>query len=602
MEFPLVLWLNVPQTLSITSPFKIENQQPLILAQQSSSPSQSVKQAQTGGNYGIGIAMVLVIAVVLAIEYATKKSIFSWLGKPSGEYQQEFAIPVTVSNVRTQDYFKAEIQSMVYVAMENVAKATSLESEDGLITDDTVAHNLKDKVDAAIREVACTMLLDEIHGQKRREFSNEVRKSLNISVASVGLKVTSVAITTIEENNNYHPDNYFDAKAIQKRTEIIQSAILQTRQQELETKPQIRDLELKIEKAIREKELDSQKIIREKELEIEKEILVKQWQLELATRQEELETKPQIREKELGLEKIMREKELAVEMEIEAKELEFQKTSLKNAKTLEIEKINCEGLIERHRSTAENLLEKEKEKAELDTNKFIETYKAEVEGEIEQFKTKQTAAVEIAKMEEDKQVAKNNKDLQIEQAEYKKELEIAELKFMMEMIEQEKEKLAKEKEKAEEVEAITTAVELKQVERENQKTKLMNTRLESEAQIMERLAEAEEKRYKAVPTTDIDRLVKLIRDELIDKDKLPEIENIAKALAPQKGVLGDSSVYTFANGNGEDLNKLMLSTSGMQLINSLLNKKLGKLLDQKSVSQKEEDDQDKDSQAKIFPF
>ena len=61
-------------------------------------------------------------------------------------------------------------------------------------------------------------------------------------------------------------------------------------------------------------------------------------------------------------------------------------------------------------------------------------------------------------------------------------------------------------------------------------------------------------------------------------DRLPEI---VKALAPQPGILGDAKIYAFPsansnNGNAaQDISKLMLSTSGLTLINSLLDE--GKL-------------------------
>ncbi len=69
-------------------------------------------------------------------------------------------------------------------------------------------------------------------------------------------------------------------------------------------------------------------------------------------------------------------------------------------------------------------------------------------------------------------------------------------------------------------------------------------------------------------------------------DKLPEI---VKALAPQPGILGDTRIYAFPgansnNGNGTgDINKLLLSTSGLALINTLLEEgKLGALMSQVS--------------------
>jgi uncharacterized membrane protein YqiK len=67
-------------------------------------------------------------------------------------------------------------------------------------------------------------------------------------------------------------------------------------------------------------------------------------------------------------------------------------------------------------------------------------------------------------------------------------------------------------------------------------------------------------------------------------DRLPEI---LQALAPQPGVLGDARIYAFpgangSNGNGAtDINKLLLSTSGLSLINTLMDEgKLGSIATQ----------------------
>lgn len=69
---------------------------------------------------------------------------------------------------------------------------------------------------------------------------------------------------------------------------------------------------------------------------------------------------------------------------------------------------------------------------------------------------------------------------------------------------------------------------------------------------------------------------------------IPQLPSIVESLAPQPGVLGDARVYAFPGGNGNgngsgigDINKLMLSTSGLALINSLLEEgKLGTLINQ----------------------
>jgi len=65
-------------------------------------------------------------------------------------------------------------------------------------------------------------------------------------------------------------------------------------------------------------------------------------------------------------------------------------------------------------------------------------------------------------------------------------------------------------------------------------------------------------------------------------ERLPEV---LMALAPQPGVLGDARIYSFPGANGgngaTDVNKLLLSTSGLALINTLLDEgKLGTIITQ----------------------
>jgi uncharacterized membrane protein YqiK len=68
-------------------------------------------------------------------------------------------------------------------------------------------------------------------------------------------------------------------------------------------------------------------------------------------------------------------------------------------------------------------------------------------------------------------------------------------------------------------------------------------------------------------------------------DRLPEV---LQALAPQPGVIGDARIYSFPGANGDgngvgDINKMLLSTSGLALINSLLEEgKLGNVISQVS--------------------
>ncbi len=604
MQSSLALLLSLTQTPMNTLPTSLPKTQPMIVAQ-SREQSFQENQGQLGGDTNSIIIFTIVIVVSVLVGVLLKKPLtslyYSLLRLLPRQSQEEFAVPIKRSNVRTKDCFRAEIQGIVYVEIENEIKANSLQSEEGTITDDSVASALTGRIDAVMRQAASEMDLDEIHGN-RKDFCTKVEGFLKKIVESVGLSLNGVFIAAIDESNTYNPDNYFDVKGIKNRTETMQKTILGTRDEELKTKPQIR----------------------EKELEIEKEIRIKELNIEFITRDEELKTKPQIREKELEIEKEIRTKELTIEKKIENEELEFQKNHLTNNNTLEKQKIDFELDIEKYRSFKENKLEQEIEKAELDTTREIETYRASIEGDIQKLQNKEATAIQLAKIQEDVKVAGANKAFQIQQgkdrvniegeiqksqdqevaaiqlakiqedakvvkankafqslqAQLQQQLEKEEIQAVINMIEKEKEKLTKEKERAKALEEITTAIEEARAQR-----------VASEAQIIKTLAEAEEIRYKAVPINDVDRMVKLIRDELIGQDKLKEITEVAKALAPQPGVLGNSSIYTFANGNGEDINKLMRSTSGMQLIHSLLNGKLGELLEQTLADNNEDNEE-----------
>ncbi len=527
MQFSLILLLSLTQNPINTSTISVPKTEPTIVAQ-SRQQSFQVNQEQVGGDTSSILITIIVLLVLILVGVLFKKPLisflFSLLRLLSGQSQEEFSVPIKISNVRTKDYFRAEIEGIVYVHIEDEIKATSLESEEGVITNHNIVNSIfKDMFYAAMRQAASAKNLLEIHTD-RETFANDVKRILEPIVKSSCLSVESVVIGSVDESNTYNPDNYFDVQGIKNRTKTVQEAILETRTAELEQKPQIREKELEIEHKIREHEL-------------------------------------------------------RVEEEIEKKELIFQKAHLTNNQELQTKKINCEVEIEEYRNSKENELEQKIEKTELDTTQSIETHRAKVEREIQKSQNKEATAIQLAKIEEDIKVANETKKFQILQAQLQQELEEKEIQAVIDTIEKEKEKLTKEKERAEALEAITTAIEEARVQR-----------VASEAEIIKTLAEAEEIRYKAVPVTDVDRMVKLIRDELIGKGKLPEITEVAKALAPQPGVLGNSSIYTFANGNGEEINKLMLSTSGMQLIHSLLDGKLGTLLESKSMDKNEDNE------------
>ncbi|EAZ88985.1 SPFH domain-containing protein [Crocosphaera chwakensis] len=477
--------------------------------------SLEVKTAQATGNF-----LLIILIVFLAIGFIValfKEPLAAWM-RTAGESQkqeeskqasqQEFAVSLNISDVRTEDYFRAIIQGTVYLKIDTTKNVTLLKSTDGIITNERVISFFKDTFESAIREAASSKGLDEIY-KNRVQFSTQVKGILDGIIQGSFLMIKYVVIGNVDESNNYDPDNYFDAQALQKRMETIQLAILATRRVEL-----------------------------------------------------------------------------ANEKLIETEELEFQKQHLQNNKTLETEKITVEFEIEKYKNSKDNELEQEIETSAINMMKTIEEYKASVEEAIQTAKRKIEKGeintridIEQHRAIEEEKVVIANKALQIIQKQAEQEIEQAEITATITTIQAETTKLEEERLRDIKLETNTTDIEMKQVERENEKTKsIKDNRLENEVAIIQQLAGAEEKRYKAVPISDLDSLIKLIREELLAKGQdaqLTIIKQIVESLAPKENALGNSNVYTFSNSDAEDINKLMFSTSGMHLINSFLNSKLG---------------------------
>ena len=447
---------------------------------------------------------------------------------------REFPVNVTAISVRTKDYLRADIQTTVYVAIgrekESIKKATEFFGEGNKINPPTIANAVTNRAEAAIREVFGEYKLEELPN-KREDLKNGVEHSLIKSLERLGLEVNEIAIGNIEENENYSANNYFDAKIIEERTEIIQQAICQRRIKELET-----------QKQIREKELETQEAIRKKELATEKNI-----------RTEELDTEQQIRNKEL-----------AISRHIEKIEIEFETVSLTENQTIETAKLMQE--------------------------QAIEVLRLQVEAEIKIAEEQQDSRVEKEKIKQDIEVAVENEKLQSKQAEIQQTLETKELDVLIAVLIKEQEKLIAERERAKAQEAVNTAIEAEKADCRHITAQKAAEAAREEANAIEALTKAESERYQLMPPTDSARMAQIIQQiikELAPQlmEKLPEL---AKALAPQPGVLGDSNVYTFPGVNGEGVNQLILATSGMLLLNTLMEGKLGQMLEKTLKSIKDD--------------
>ena len=488
--------------------------------------------------------------------------------------------------VRTQDYLRADMRVTFYVCIsaseEDVLTAAARLSQNGKNTPDDIKNSLEKRADDAIRAAAKTKSLAEIDSDKLG-FAQEVLNLVQQDLGKVGLTLNNIAISEIQESDTYDTNNFFDAQGVRLRTETIQRSIQQKREVELTTQV-----------AIEQKELDAQKRSLQIEQEKQSARLEQQFQVEALKAQRDRETQ-------------------------EAKEREAattQRTKILQQKSVEEEEIRRQLGIKQSQIDADIELE--------ERNKLLKVAKAlqQQEAEVAEIARQRTidastfeAQVRVAESErlaklaqEDVAIAIANKRRESFQAEAQRAKAEASVKTATEIEVAERQRqlatIAAQREAEERRIADQNVVEI-DVYRRRRQAEIARQAAELEAEAIRKLAEANRDKALAeaeglqaqLDARNVISTANLTAD-VIDKiwpglaDRLPEI---AQALAPQPGVLGDARIYAFpgANGNGsgngngngnggmQDVNKLLLSTSGLSLINTLLEDgKLGSAIGQ----------------------
>jgi uncharacterized membrane protein YqiK len=486
--------------------------------------------------------------------------------------------------VRTQDYLRADMRVTFYVCInasqEDVLTAAARLSQGGKITSDDIKNALEKRADDAIRAAAKTKSLAEIDSDKLG-FAQEVLNLMQPDLAKVGLTLNNIAISEIQESDTYDQNNFFDAQGVRLRTETIQRSIQQKREVELAT----------------------QVTIEQKELDAEKRSLNIQQEKEGARLDQQLQVEAL---------KAQREREIE---EAKAKEsAATQRAKILQDKAVEEEEIRKQLGIRQSQIDADIELE--------ERNKQLKVAQA-----------LQQQEAEVAEITRQRTVEASRLDAQVQIAESERLARIAQEDVAIAIATKRKESFQAEAERAKAESAVSTATEVEVAERQRQLAVIAAQREAEErrisdqnvveidvfrrrrqAEVAKQAAELEAEAIRTLADANRDKalaeaegiqsqlaarniisnanltaeVIKTIWPQLAEK--LPEV---LAALAPQPGVLGDTRIYAFpgangANGNGTgDINKLLLSTSGLALINTLLEEgKLGNLVNQlKSFAQ-----------------
>ncbi|NJN21670.1 MAG: flotillin family protein [Leptolyngbya sp. RL_3_1] len=481
--------------------------------------------------------------------------------------------------VRTQDYLRADMRVTFYVCINasevDVLTAAARLSNNGKITPLDIKNALEKRADDGIRAAAKTKTLAEIDSDKLG-FAQEVLNLIEPDLKKVGLTLNNIAISEIEEGDTYDTNNFFDAQGVQLRTATIQRSIQQKREVELATRV-----------AIEQKELDAEK----RSLEITKD----QEDAKLA--------------QTLQIESLKAERDREIQEKRDREAATAQRTKILQEKSVEEEEIQ----------------------------RTLSVRQSQIDADIELEERQKILKVAQARQREEADVAEVRRQKAVDSAQYlalvelaaaEKDSKVAQEEAAIAVAERERERFEAEAARAQAASGVETATAVEQAQRAQQLAVIAAEQAAQErrisdqnvveidvfrkrrqAEIARQTAELEAEAIRTLAAAELDRAMaeaqgteariqarNAISDANLTADVIAQIwpllaerlPEVLQALAPQPGVIGDARIYSFPGANGDgngagDINKMLLSTSGLALINSLLEEgKLGNVISQVS--------------------
>jgi len=489
--------------------------------------------------------------------------------------------------VRTKDYLRANMRVTFYVCIsadkDAVLTAAQRLSKIGKISAEDIKDALEKRADDAIRAAAKKKSIAEIDSDKLG-FADEVLNLIQQDLRKVGLTLNNIAISEIEESDTYDENNYFDAQGVRLRTETIQESIKQKLAVELDNQREKREIELNTQVAIQQQELaaEKQSLTINKDKEEAKLTQMKEIEFLKVQREREVQEARDQEQAKIERNKILQQQ--AIEEERIKQQLAVQQSQIEA--NISLEERNKQFRV------AQIVQTQEGEVAEIDRQRIVESTRllaqiAIAEADQESQIAQQEASIAITNKEKERFTAEALKAKAEEGVKTARQVENAEREKQLSLI-------IAEREAAEKRLTDQNVVEI-DVFRRRRQAEIARQAAELEAESIRTLADAEKYRLLAEAQgklaaiqaenslSDANRTAEIIK--IIFPVIAPQLPEMLKSLAPQPGVLGDARIYAFPNGNGtnngNDINKILLSTSGLSLINSLLDEgKLGDILSQ----------------------
>ena len=287
----------------------------------------------------------------------------------------------------TLDKMRIDIQSAFYVRVKGDKNGVALAAQTlgaRTLNPQSIQELLEGKFVDAIRSVAASMSLEEIHSEGR-EFTDRVAKLVDDVVTKNGLELESVSLSSMDQTDKQYldPSNTFDAEGLIKvtreteesrrtRNEIEKNADLKIAQTNLDVEKKNLNIKLESEYARLQTDLD----VTTKQTEQTAEITIIKAKKQKEASEVEIAQKEETEINQLASEKTIKQERTLTEKAIRNAEIEktkvLEKTEIDRSKEIKIAEKNKEI----------DLLKKEQEvvQARDETSKIeVQAVEAEVE-------------------------------------------------------------------------------------------------------------------------------------------------------------------------------------------------------------------------------
>lgn len=322
----------------------------------------------------------------------------------------------------TADRLRADVEAEFYIRVEPnkemILVASRSLGSTGEVSEDSVLDLVGPKLISALRSVAATKTLTELH-EARNEFANGVLAVLEQDLSENGLSLESVSVSQLDASEFRSESNYFDAQGLRHLTDTIQSAVRDKNIIERDTQIAIKDKDVKTRMSILDLEKDEESATLKQQQEIEYMRAAQKRSIEVANKAQWAETN-----------KKNVEFEQAVIAEQAVRQSEAKQIEIDNKRAIEEAEINKKYSIEKAGIDANiKILEAEesnriKEKEVEITVLNKETERLKTEAMREQATQNVITVEEKAKAERQKIVELINAETKAREEEIQKKIEV----------------------------------------------------------------------------------------------------------------------------------------------------------------------------------